>query len=74
MQNILLADSGHVRVTDFDLSYAKGTTKPTVSRLPAGCGPVRGRKGSKKKSRFQSPSKGRTQSAAPAKNKKWDFP
>lgn len=33
-ENILLHQSGHVLLTDFDLSYAKGTTQPKVEQLP----------------------------------------
>nr|AML79616.1 putative LOV domain-containing protein [Stephanosphaera pluvialis] len=33
-ENILLQSSGHVLLTDFDLSYGKGITTPKLERLP----------------------------------------
>nr|AML76342.1 putative LOV domain-containing protein [Chloromonas rosae] len=33
-ENILLHSSGHVLLTDFDLSYSKGTVTPRVERIP----------------------------------------
>lgn len=33
-ENILLHGSGHVLLTDFDLSYGKGVTTPRVERIP----------------------------------------
>lgn len=33
-ENILLHGSGHVLLTDFDLSYGKGVTTPKVERIP----------------------------------------
>nr|AML79589.1 putative LOV domain-containing protein [Asteromonas gracilis] len=35
-ENILLHQSGHVMLTDFDLSYAKGVTTPKVEKKKAG--------------------------------------
>lgn len=34
-ENILLHHSGHIMLTDFDLSYGSGTTTPTMQRLPS---------------------------------------
>jgi serine/threonine protein kinase len=34
-ENILLHHSGHVLLTDFDLSYARGETQPKLERIPA---------------------------------------
>ena len=33
-ENILLHHTGHVLLTDFDLSYSKGVTRPQVERRP----------------------------------------
>lgn len=33
-ENILLHHSGHIMLTDFDLSYGSGTTTPTIQRVP----------------------------------------
>jgi hypothetical protein len=33
-ENILLHGSGHVLLTDFDLSYGKGVTVPSIERVP----------------------------------------
>ncbi|KAL0045440.1 hypothetical protein WJX82_006704 [Trebouxia sp. C0006] len=33
-ENILLHHSGHIMLTDFDLSYGNGTTTPTIQRVP----------------------------------------
>lgn len=33
-ENILLHHSGHVLLTDFDLSYSKGVTTPRLERVP----------------------------------------
>ena len=33
-ENILLHRSGHIMLTDFDLSYSSGTTRPTIQRVP----------------------------------------
>lgn len=33
-ENILLHRSGHIMLTDFDLSYSNGSTKPTIQRVP----------------------------------------
>lgn len=35
-ENILLHHTGHVLLTDFDLSYGKGVTTPKVERKPDG--------------------------------------
>lgn len=35
-ENILLHHTGHILLTDFDLSYRKGVTKPKVERKPGG--------------------------------------
>ena len=32
-ENILLHHTGHIMLTDFDLSYANGKTTPTVERV-----------------------------------------
>ena len=32
-ENILLHHSGHIMLTDFDLSYSSGTTTPSVKRV-----------------------------------------
>lgn len=32
-ENILLHHSGHIMLTDFDLSYGNGTTTPTIQRV-----------------------------------------
>lgn len=32
-ENILLHHSGHIMLTDFDLSYSNGTTSPTIQRV-----------------------------------------
>ena len=32
-QNILLHGSGHVLLTDFDLSYSKGVTTPKIEKV-----------------------------------------
>lgn len=32
-ENILLHHSGHIMLTDFDLSYSSGTTSPTIQRV-----------------------------------------
>ena len=33
-ENILLHHSGHIMLTDFDLSYSNGTTSPVIQRVP----------------------------------------
>ena len=33
-ENILLHHSGHIMLTDFDLSYGNGTTSPSIQRVP----------------------------------------
>ena len=33
LQNILLHGSGHVLLTDFDLSYSKGVTTPKIEKV-----------------------------------------
>ena len=33
-ENILLHHSGHIMLTDFDLSYSNGTTFPVIQRVP----------------------------------------
>lgn len=43
-ENILLHHTGHVLLTDFDLSYAKGHTEPTIARV-AGSKPAKAREG-----------------------------
>ena len=37
-ENILLHRSGHIMLTDFDLSYSNGTTKPSIQRVPGKSG------------------------------------
>jgi len=36
-ENILLHHTGHVLLTDFDLSYARGTTSPRIQATSAEC-------------------------------------
>jgi serine/threonine protein kinase len=38
-ENILLHHTGHVLLTDFDLSYARGTTTPRMQATNAECTP-----------------------------------
>jgi serine/threonine protein kinase len=38
-ENILLHHTGHVLLTDFDLSYSKGVTNPRIEAVPSAVGP-----------------------------------
>lgn len=57
-ENILLHHTGHVLLTDFDLSYARGTTQPRMQATSAACSQRRSTSSSCTKAEDPGPSPG----------------